>query len=68
MLQSDPGLVAVTPQSSRVQCGIPSLAAELVSTLEPLGWSVDEAAELTLVIDGPWGSAMHLSRGQFGVG
>ena len=60
MLQSDPGLVALTPQSFRVQCGIPALAAELVSTLEPLGWVMDEAADLTLMIDGPWGSAMHL--------
>ena len=53
MLQSSAELVAVTLQNFRAQCAIPALAAELVSTLEPLGWRVDDDVHLELIIDGP---------------
>ena len=52
------------PKCFCVQCAIPALAAELTGTLEPLGWMMDEAADLQLVIDGPWGSALHLLQTQ----
>jgi DNA-binding CsgD family transcriptional regulator len=48
----------------RVLCAISSLAVELSQGLELFGWNVDEGAELILVIDGPWGSALMLMLGQ----
>lgn len=42
-----------------VQCAIPSLADELGSGLELLGWTLEPGAELTLLIDGPWGTALQ---------
>ncbi|WP_424950967.1 hypothetical protein [Deinococcus sp.] len=48
----------------RMECAIAALTAEVGGNLEPLGWSMDEVADLALVIDGPWGSALHLLLAQ----
>jgi DNA-binding NarL/FixJ family response regulator len=43
----------------RVLCGIPALAAELGMGLKPFGWHIQPDADITLIIDGPWGIALQ---------
>lgn len=43
----------------RLLCGIPALASEIERTLHSLGWEACDHAQLGLLIDGPWGVALH---------
>lgn len=43
----------------RLHCALKALGDELSASLKQQGWHVEEAADLTLVIDGPWGVALQ---------
>ncbi|WP_245872988.1 LuxR C-terminal-related transcriptional regulator [Deinococcus planocerae] len=49
----------VIPHRYRLCCGVPALAAEIEPGLQRLGWGVDERASLGLMIDAPFGYALH---------
>ena len=42
----------------QIQCGIPALAQGIVQGLKPFGWQPNEQANISLLIDGPWGFAL----------